>query len=119
MFNATHWAAAVNMMLMIIDGGNGNMWRTHLDDDFSASVQLAQLVGDGPVVSVAGGLVLVLEIIERSVYAAYLAVRPPLHAVSAAQALERSHRYMHRLVARAPQMNNQGRPGGGRGEGSA
>lgn len=112
---AMHCAAA-HMMMMIdqhdyVDGNHRSMAavngvvsrRTHLDDDFSASVKLAQLVGYGPVVFFASRLVLVLQIIERSVYAAYLAMRPPLHAMPATEALQRSYRYVHCLDGREPQ----------------
>lgn len=85
----------------------------YLDDDFSASVKLAKLVGHGPAVSIARRLVLVLQIIERSVYAANLSVRPPLDAMPPTEPLEGSHRYVHRLVFGEGAKKKRGEEGGG------
>ena len=53
----------------------------HLDNDFTAPVQLAKLLCDRQHFLPLSDLVLRLQVVERSVDAAYLAVGPALDAV--------------------------------------
>lgn len=71
---------------------------TYLDDDFSAPVQLAKLLCNRQHFIPLGDLVLRLQVVERSVDAAYLTVGPALNAVPPAEALERRHRNVHCLL---------------------
>lgn len=73
------------------------MLLSYLDDHFPAPVKLAELIRHGVHLLSLCCLVLDFEIIERPVDAAYLAMRPPLDPMPAAQTLQGRHGDVHRL----------------------